>query len=143
MFDPGINCICTWYIILFYINVARDFIVQPDVFVVTLSCICEETIATDIVTVLVFPRSGAAKSVYVVVLPLHPDITSPLLIFDALATVYLKNAEVYDPVARSNIILEPTIEDALKANLVIVLSNTRAVETTKVDALIALDDVIE
>lgn len=52
------------------------------------------TITADAVTEVVLPISKVEKSVNSVVVPFHTTITSPDLAFEALAHVYLKNAEV-------------------------------------------------
>ena len=91
--------------------VARDFSFQPDVPVYILNCISLPTIAAEDVTIDVLPISVVDVSVYVVVPPFHTVITSPALALEPLDTVYLKNAEVYDPVACVNRLFDPDIDD--------------------------------
>ena len=64
------------------------------------------------------PISVVELSVNVTVDPFHTDIISPERALDALATVYLKNAELYEPVAVLNTIFDPLIEDVTVAYLV-------------------------
>jgi hypothetical protein len=79
--------------------VARDFSFHPDVPVYILNCISLPTIAVEHVTADVLPISVVDVSVYVAVVPFHAVITSPALALAPLDTVYLKKADVYDPVA--------------------------------------------
>ena len=96
-------------------KVARDLIAQPEVFVWKFNRTSAPTIVTEDVTTLVEPRSTVEKSVNSTAVPFHTDIISPVLALEPLVTVYLKNAEVKDPVALVNKLLEPTIEDATVA----------------------------
>jgi hypothetical protein len=91
--------------------VARDFNFHPDVPVYILNCMLLLTIAVEDVTADVSPISVVDVSVYVVVPPFHTVITSPALALEPLDTVYLKNADVYDPVACVNRLFAPTIDD--------------------------------
>ena len=91
--------------------VASDFSFQPDVPVVMLNCMLLLTIDVEHVTVDVLPTSVVDVSVYVVVPPFHTVITSPALALEPLDTVYLKNAEVCDPVVCVNRLFDPDIDD--------------------------------
>jgi hypothetical protein len=100
----------------YYIKVAIDLIVQPDVLVCMLNCTWFDTIATDAVTGAVLPKSTVEKSVNCTEVPFHTAITSPALEAKlALAHVYLKNAEVYEPVFCVNKLFEPTDDAAIEA----------------------------
>jgi hypothetical protein len=56
-------------------------------------------IITEAVTGVVEPISVVELSVNATVVPFHTDIISPDLALTPFDTVYLKKAEVYDPVA--------------------------------------------
>ena len=96
-------------------KVAKDFIFQPLVLVCMLNCTSPETTDTELVTAEVDPISKVELSVYCTELPFHIAIASPVLALEPLATVYLKNADVNDPVARVNKLFEPTTEELISA----------------------------
>jgi hypothetical protein len=64
----------------------------------------------------VLPISTVEKSVNCAEVPFHTATTSPDLAAKlALAQVYLKNAEVYEPVFCENKLFEPTDDAAIEA----------------------------
>ena len=75
-------------------NVDNDLSLHPELLVWMLNCTCPVTIDIEAVTGEVSPISTVEKSVYVVVVPFQAAITSPALVFEPFAAVYLKNAEV-------------------------------------------------
>jgi hypothetical protein len=98
-----------------YINVAIDFILQPLVLVCMFSCTFAPDMATEDVTSVVVPISIVELSVKAEVVPFHTDIISPERALDPLVTVYLKKAEVYEPVACVKTVLDPFIEEVTVA----------------------------
>ena len=98
-----------------YINVAIDFILQPAVLVCTFNCTFAPDMATEDVTTVVVPISVVELSVKDVVAPFHTDIISPERALDPLATVYLKKAELYEPVACVKTVFDPFIEEVTVA----------------------------
>lgn len=96
-------------------NVANDFSLHPDVPVVILSCTFPPDNATEHDTAAVLPISAVDVSVNSAVASLHTAITSPDLALDPLDTVYLKNADVYDPVACVNTVFEPAADEFILA----------------------------
>jgi hypothetical protein len=98
-----------------YINVAIDFILQPAVLVCTFNCTFAPERSTEDVTAVVVPISVVELSVKAVVAPFHTDIISPERALDPLATVYLKKAELYEPVACVKTVLDPLIEEVTVA----------------------------
>ena len=98
-----------------YINVAIDFILQPLELVCMFNCTFAPDIATEEVTTVVVPISVVELSVKAAVVPFHTDIISPERALDPLVTVYLKKAEVYEPVACVKTVLDPFIEEVTVA----------------------------
>jgi hypothetical protein len=98
-----------------YINVAIDFILQPLVLVCIFNCTFAPDIATEEVTTVVVPISVVELSVNSAVVPFHTDVISPERELDPLATVYLKKADVYEPVACVKTMLDPFMEEVTVA----------------------------
>ena len=96
-------------------NVANDLSVQPDVPVVILNCRLPAIIAVFVVTPDVSPISTVEKSVEASVVPFQTAIISPALALVPFVAVYLKKADVYEPVACVNKLLDPTIDEATLA----------------------------
>ena len=96
-------------------NVPIVLILQPLVFVCTLNSTSPPTNDTEQVTGEVVPMSRVELSVNCTLAPFHTAIISPDLAFPAFDTVYLKNADVYDPVAWVNKLLDPATDDATLA----------------------------
>ena len=103
------------YSILYYINIATDFILQPLVLVCMFNCTFAPDKETEEVTAEVVPISDVELSVNSTVDPFHTDVISPERALDPLATVYLKNAELYEPVACVKIVFDPFVEEATVA----------------------------
>ena len=97
----------------YYRYVTCDLIVQPAFVVCILNCAWEVTIETEAVTAVVDPISKVELSVYCVVVPFHTAITSPVLAFEALVTVYKYFAPVNDPVAWLNTVLAPAADGVI------------------------------
>ncbi len=79
------------------------------------SCTFAPERATEDVTTVVVPISAVELSVNTTVDPLHTDITSPERALDPLATVYLKNAELYEPVVCVKTVFDPFMEEVTVA----------------------------
>jgi hypothetical protein len=79
------------------------------------SCTFAPNISTEDVTSVVVPISIVELSVKAVVVPFHTDIISPERALDPLVTVYLKKAELYEPVACVKTVLDPFIEEVTVA----------------------------
>ena len=86
---------------------------------------------TDDDTPKVLPRSAVEKSVNSTFDPLHTAITSPVLAFTPFLTVYLKNAEVKDPVTCVKRLLVPAIDPTTVAESFKVPLNLKVLVTTK------------
>jgi hypothetical protein len=71
--------------------------------------------ATEEVTTVVVPISVVELSANSAVAPFHTDIISPERALDPLVTVYLKKAEVYEPVACVKTVFDPFIEEVTVA----------------------------
>jgi hypothetical protein len=79
------------------------------------NCTFAPDIATEEVTAEVVPISDVELSVNSAVVPFHTDAISPERELDPLATVYLKKAEVYEPVACVKTVFDPFIEEVTVA----------------------------
>jgi hypothetical protein len=79
------------------------------------SCTFAPERATEDVTAVVVPISDVELSVKAAVVPFHTDIISPERALDPLVTVYLKKAEVYEPVTWVKTVLDPFMEEVTVA----------------------------
>ena len=102
-------------------NVPIDLILQPLVLVCILNSASVPTIDTEAVTAVVDPMSRVELSVYWTLPPFHTAMTSPVLAFEPLVTVYKYFAPVNDPVKSVNKLLDPTIEEFTVAVLICVI----------------------
>ena len=93
-------------------NVASDFNIHPEVAVVKLNWTEFDTITADATTPEVSPISTVELSVYWIDPSFQTAIISPVRALAPFATVYLKNADEYDPVFKLNMLLLPTILDS-------------------------------